>query len=136
MNMRINSAYAPIVLRFGLAFVFLWFGFSQLTDQAAWTGFVPDWITMFGITKTTFVVLNGFGEIFAGTLLVLGVFTQWVALLLALHLLAIVFDLGLDALGVRDTGLTMACFTLFLMEPDAWQLMPKWPKKTAPVPAA
>jgi hypothetical protein len=47
----------------------------------------------------------------------MGIWTRWAALLLALHLAVITFDIGLSAIGVRDFGLTVATLALvFLVE--------------------
>jgi len=103
------------VLRFGLAAVFLWFGFSQLMDSAAWIGWVPEWTSLFGITPNLIVLVNGTFEVIAGALLVAGFFVRPVALLLALHLVLITIEIGFNETGVRDFGLTMATFALALL---------------------
>ena len=36
--------YSPVILRFGLAIVFLWFGFSQLKNPEPWTGLLPGFL--------------------------------------------------------------------------------------------
>lgn len=107
------SAYAPVVLRLGLAAVYVWFGVSQLMDPAAWGGLVPGWATsLSGMDAPTFVRVNGVFEVVAATLLVLGVYVRVVAALLAGHLFVIAQSLGFNDIGVRDFGL--ACSTLAL----------------------
>jgi len=105
MNNILYQKYAPHLLRLGLVFVLAWFGSSQLFDPAPWTGLIPLWITNMGISATAFVYLNGSVEIVLAILLVFNIATRLVSLLVALHLLTIVFDVGLTGVGVRDIGL-------------------------------
>jgi uncharacterized membrane protein YphA (DoxX/SURF4 family) len=105
-----------IVLRLGLAAVFLWFGFSQVLESVNWVSWVPEWaVNLLHIPPAMIVLLNGSFEIIAGGLLALNILTRWVALLLALHLVVLVFDIGLTAIGVRDFGLMAATFALFFL---------------------
>lgn len=107
--------YSQLVLRVGLAFVFLWFGYAQVTGPDAWVGLIPAFITnLTGFSAHTFVLLNGSLEIIGGILLVFGFFTRIVAFLFFLHMISIVFGLGLTDIGVRDVGLASACLSLAL----------------------
>ncbi len=109
------KSYSPIILRIGLALVFLWFGFNQITDPTSWYGFVPDSVsTITGLTIARIVFLNGLFEIIAGTALAFGLFTRVAAGLLFLHILDIAFIVGLDSIGIRDLGLSVATFVIFL----------------------
>ncbi len=127
MNEMTLRAFAPVVLRFGLVFLFLWFGFSQLFDTTAWLPWVPGWATTF-VSAQTVVVLNGGFEVFAGALLALGLWVRWVALVRALHVLVIAIDIGLSGIGVRDFALAAATLALALGGPD-WLTLDK--QKTA-----
>lgn len=113
MNEQTLRAFAPVVLRFGLSFMFLWFGFSQLFDASSWLSWVPDWATVL-FSAHTVVLLNGGFEVLAGTFLALGLWVRPVALLLALHLFVIVVDIGLSGIGVRDFGLATSTLALAL----------------------
>jgi uncharacterized membrane protein YphA (DoxX/SURF4 family) len=113
------SKYGPVVARFGLALVFLWFGFTQVTGPESWTSLIPEFITnITHLSALTFVYINGGMEIILGILLILGIYTRISALILALHLLVITIDVGYNAIGIRDFGLTMATFSIFLNGPD------------------
>ena len=119
--MRSFSGYAPVVLRLGLAAVFFWFGFTQIFDQSGWTGLIPAWITsLTGMSAETIVLFNGIAEVIGAFLLACGFYTRIVAALLALHLLTIIFDVGLGAVGVRDAGLMFALISVALAEPDTY----------------
>lgn len=105
-----------LVLRYGLAAMFLWFGFSQLLDSVNWVGWVPEWaVNILGIPPAFIVLANGTFEVIAGALLAAGFFVRPVAVLLALHLAFITVEIGLTAIGVRDFGLTMATVALALL---------------------
>lgn len=106
-----------IILRLALAFVFLWFGFSQISDAAIWTSFVPDWATIIA-PAGTLVLLNGLLEIIAGSMLAFGLFSRYVSFLLGIHLFIIAVSFGLTAIGVRDIGLALATFALSFIGND------------------
>jgi|SRR5581483_2218511 len=109
------KSFSPVLLRIGLALIFLWFGTNQFTHTNDWLGFVPDSIANLShLSTTTLVHLNGAFEIIFGAALLLGIFTRFVSFLLALHLLDIMFIVGLNALGVRDFGLTIATFAVWM----------------------
>ncbi len=117
-----------LILRLSLAFVFLWFGFSQWSDAALWVSFVPAWMTNF-INAGTLVYLNGTFEIIAGIMLALGILPRLVAVLLGLHLLFISLSIGLtSATGVRDIGLALATISLSLIGTDPFVLFCKGDK--------
>lgn len=119
-----HQQYGVLILRMALAFVFLWFGFSQISDAALWVAFVPEWATGI-INAGALVYLNGIFEIIAGTLLALGIFPRYVALILGIHLLVISLSIGFTATGVRDLGIAVAAIALFLLGNDSWVLVPK-----------
>ena len=111
-----NERIGLMVLRLGLAIVFLWFGFSQLLDGINWVSWVPEWaVNLLHIPPAMIVLANGLFEVIAGALLALNIWTRWVALVLALHLLVITIEIGATAIGVRDFGLTAATFALSLL---------------------
>lgn len=112
MSMR-REEWGIMILRLGLAVLFLWFGFSQLLDGLNWVSWVPEWaVNLFSIPPAMIVLLNGAFEVVAGALLAFNILTRWVALALGLHLVVIVFDIGLTAIGFRDFAIMMATFAL------------------------
>lgn len=108
------------ILRYGLAAMFMWFGFSQLFDGVNWVSWVPEWAPMLlHIPPAMIVLANGLFEVVAGAFLAAGIFVRPVAVLLALHLAVITVEIGLTAIGVRDFGLTVATVALaFLYTPE------------------
>ena len=113
-----SNEWGILVLRLGLAMLFLWFGFSQLLDGLSWVSWVPEWaVNLLHIPPAMIVLLNGSFEVVAGSLLALNIWVRWAALLLALHLLVLIFEIGPTAIGVRDFAIMMATFAfVFLTE--------------------
>jgi uncharacterized membrane protein YphA (DoxX/SURF4 family) len=111
--------FAPIILRLGLAGVFIWFGTSQIFDQAAWTSFIPTWLAdLTGLSNIKLVLANGVFELVAGILLVFGVWVRPVAALLFLHMCGIVVTVGLDSIGVRDVAIASGLLSVALYGND------------------
>lgn len=117
------ARYAPVVLRFGLAFLFLWFGISQITSPDSWTVWVPAWgNSIFGLGPVKLVILNGWFEIAGGLLLALGLWTRAVALVLSLHLFFIAYEIGWNDIGIRDFALAVSTLAVSLFGPGKWSL--------------
>lgn len=127
--------YAPIVLRISVSLVFLWFGISQLINPESFLGYIPQWMYphgqqmmhqhpmqfMHNIPRPDvhFVLMaNGIFETIFGIMLLLGLFTRISALLLSLHLFFIAINLGYNDIAVRDIGLAIAAFSVFLNGKD------------------
>jgi uncharacterized membrane protein YphA (DoxX/SURF4 family) len=124
----LDRLYRPdiglLVLRYGLAAMFLWFGFSQLFDSVNWVSWVPGWaVELLHIPPAMIVLANGLFEVIAGALLAAGMFVRPVALLLAIHLAFITLEIGISAIGVRDFGLTISTLALALLYPAKAQAL-------------
>lgn len=113
--------YGPVVLRISISLVFLWFSISQFMAPDEWIGYLPDFLASTS-QPLFFIYANATVELVLGILLIIGFFTRVVALLLSIHLLSITIALGYNAIAVRDLGLTLATFSIFLNGPDAWCL--------------
>lgn len=117
------SSFAPMVLRFGMAALFLWFGIMQILDTQNWTGWVPAWAVSFsGLSPYEIVLLNGVFETVGGIALVIGLYVRVVAFALAVHLFLVAFDIGYTAIGVRDFCLACGTFATALYGSDQWSL--------------
>jgi uncharacterized membrane protein YphA (DoxX/SURF4 family) len=115
--------FAPIVLRIGIALVFLWFGVQQIINPSIWVGYIPESLVgIFSLSALKLVYLNGLFEIVFASALLLGYFTKFAALLLALHMLDITYVVGFDAVGVRDFGLAIATVAIFMFGVDRFSL--------------
>lgn len=115
MNMT-QGEMGLLLLRFGLAIVYLYFGFSQLVTPDRWVGVVPGWAGVSTLTPHTIVLMNGIFEIVFASLLIFGFWLRPVSFLLAAHLAVITIGMGFNATGVRDFGLTIATLAHGLME--------------------
>lgn len=118
-----TQRWAPVILRAGLAFLFLWFGFSQLADPSAWVSWVPAWAASLSwVSPTTLVFLNGGFEIILGLALAAGFYTRWAALLLSVHLFFIAYEIGYNDIGVRDFALALSTLALSAYGTDEYSL--------------
>jgi uncharacterized membrane protein YphA (DoxX/SURF4 family) len=114
--------YAPLVLRFGLAIVLLWFGFSQLKNPMMWTRLLPHFASSIA-SPVTLIYINGIFEILLATFLLLGYFTRTTSALATLHLCSIViFAVGYGSVGTRDFGLMIAALAIFFFGADDYSL--------------
>ncbi len=126
---NVLEKYAKPVLRIGMSLIFLYFGYQQLTNNASWQGFVPDFALILGLTAEKIVMFNSIFELSFGLLLLFGIYTRIVALLLSIHLFIISFSLGFSDLGIRDFGLAIATFVVFMNGKDGFTLYNKWKKQ-------
>ena len=124
MNLQLKTAeYAPSVLRFGLVFLFLWFGISQILNPNSWTAWVPEWGTsVLGLDAVKVVLINGWFETVGGIFLAIGFWTRWIALVLSLHHLFIAYEVGYNDIGVRDFTLAASSLALSFFGPDKYTL--------------
>lgn len=111
--------YSPSVLRIGMAAVILWFSLQQFLHTGSWTAYVPDSvISMTHLSAITLVYMNAVFELVFGLLLLFGWQTRIAALLLSVHLFNIMYVVGYGEIGVRDFGLAVATFVVFMNGPD------------------
>ena len=139
--------YAPVIVRYGVSFLFLWFGISQLLFPSDFLGWLPFWAhhhsgQMHGmdgmmhnfmhssnVTDYNLVLVNGIFETTFGLLLLLGLSTRLTALILAIHMLHITIIVGYNDVGVRDFVLTLAAVSVFLNGTDRFCMDKKIDKK-------
>jgi len=113
MNTERVRSFAPLVLRVGIGFVFLYFGWSGITEPEMWTGMVPAWTNAIA-SPEVLVRLHGMFELVGGLLLIAGLWTGIVSGLLFLNLLHTVFLLSSPQIIVRDVGILAGLLSLFL----------------------
>lgn len=102
-----NQQIPYIFFRTSLALVVLYFAIVQLMGPENWTLYIPDMVLNF-IDPVLLVLGNGIVELLLGLLLLVGIFTRWVAWLLAIHIFFIALTIGFNPTGVRDFGLAAA----------------------------
>jgi len=113
---------APIVVRIAISLVFLWFGLSQLITPQAFYGYIPAWDIISGFQVGTLVLINGIIDTILGVALLVGIFTRVAALVACLHLVGIILGLGYNDVAVRDFGLLLVTFSIFLHGTDSYCL--------------
>ncbi|MEK7614248.1 MAG: DoxX family membrane protein [Patescibacteria group bacterium] len=113
---------APIVVRIGVALVFVWFGLEQLTNVSDWTGWLPNYARSLPISPETLVYVNGVFETALGLLLLTGLYTRLAASLFALHMAHIITVVGYGEIGVRDFAIFMATLSTAFHGADGFSL--------------
>ncbi len=108
--------YAPLVLRIAIASVVLWFGWQQLAHPTNWVRLLPPWTGALPVSALTLIAINGWFEIIFGLALLVGFYTRFVAVILALHIFDIAYTLGYGPVAVRDFGLAVAALSIALGE--------------------
>lgn len=117
--MRDAKRYAELVLRLGLAVVFLIFGLDKFRGEANWIAYWTDWVpawlaTLLRGQVMAFIYALGIFETLVGLSFLTGYFLPWAALLASLFLLAVIIFSGIDEFTIRDIGLLGGTFSLFL----------------------
>ncbi|MBI2610334.1 DoxX family membrane protein [Candidatus Kaiserbacteria bacterium] len=101
-----------------------------MDDPNAWVSWVPEWPTaLFKIDAYSVVLLNGIFESILGMMLLLGLWTRWVALFLSLHLFFIAYEIGYNDIGVRDFTLAVATLSLALWGDDCFSILSLFRKR-------
>ncbi|MEK6867393.1 MAG: DoxX family membrane protein [Nanoarchaeota archaeon] len=120
---------APILLRTGVAVVFLIFGIDKFFHVNAWLAYIPPWAAQFiPMDLTLFMYIQGIIEVLLGFLLLIGFWSRTVSFICALHLAGIIVAVGYNEISVRDFGLFMATLALSLREQMKWSV-DGWMKK-------
>ena len=107
-----------LLLSAGLVLVFGFFGIDKFRNAYIWVGFLPAWMDGFlGYTKNVWISVIGAIEVILAVMLTIPVrrVRQAGALLMVLHLVGVLLQVGWNDIGVRDLGLlfmTVALFTL------------------------
>ena len=115
---------AQLVLRIGLAIVFLWFGIDKFIQPQYWLDawvpqFVQDIVARAGMTGRDFVHLTGIFEVLVGLSFATGYFLRYFAIAASVFLVSIFAVHGFNEVMVRDIGLLGGLIALVL-----------WPERT------
>jgi len=101
-----------------LAFVFGAFGIWKFASPILWIGWIPLWMEgLLGLTRDTWLQVIGAIEIILAVLLLIPHrrLRQIAAILMALHLVAVLTQTGWNDITVRDTALLLSTFALLLL---------------------
>ncbi len=107
------NKYAKLVLRAGIAFAFLWFGYQSFTNPAMFESLVPAWTGSI-LPALTLIKIHGIFEFIFGILLVVGWKTRLVSGLLLLALLGTISSLSYGPVMIRDIAIAICLFSVFL----------------------
>jgi len=107
-----NKNLTPLLLRAGLAIMFLYAAVSSFLDPREWIGFLPSVLTNIVQPELLLKVFSVY-ELFLATWLLSGVYVRYGALLCAATLAGIVVsNFSLFAISFRDIGLLFAALAL------------------------
>ncbi len=110
-----SKNYAPIVLRLGLAFVFLWFGINQLLSPNDFMGYLPEFLLNLSFASTL-VLINGVVDLLEGIFFAWGKYVKLTAAVAFVHLLVITISVGYNDIAIRDVGLLCSIAALYLWD--------------------
>jgi hypothetical protein len=113
-----KSNFASIVLRLGLAFVFLYAAVSSLRQPLVWGVYLPSFLTG-SISATLLIKIFAIYELGLAAWLIVGKRIHYAALLCTLTLAGIVIT-NIDQLTTtfRDVGLACMAAALFFLEQE------------------
>ena len=107
-----NKNLTPLLLRLGLATVFLYAAISSFLDPREWIGFLPPLLTEY-VDGELLLKFFSVYELLLAAWLLSGVYVRYVALLCAATLAGIVVsNFSLFAISFRDIGLMLAALAL------------------------
>lgn len=111
-----SGKVGPLLLRTGLAFVFVYAAVSSLMHPDQWVGWLPSFIQKMSSAETLLQIFS-IGELLLALALLAGWYTRYAALLAAAALLGIVIA-SPHALDVtfRDIGLMFMAVALASLE--------------------
>lgn len=114
--MQLFLAITPqLLLRAGLAIIFLYAAISSFTNPQDWVGYLPSFATKMVDSRLLLHIFSVY-EMLLAIFLLAGVFTRYVALLCAATLAGIVaFNSSLFAITFRDIALIFAALALARM---------------------
>lgn len=106
------------ILIAGLVFVFGWFGIDKFIHPLNWIGWMPLWMEgLFGMTRESWLSVIGSLETFlAAALLFPHRLVRKLAVTgMALHMIGILSQVGINDIFVRDVGIFAAACALFFL---------------------
>ncbi len=108
------SKVSNLILRFGLAFTYIFSGFDLMTSPASWSNFVPFWVkNLLPVDVLTFIQIQGGVEILLALAFISGFFLRPAAFISALEMVAILLLYGIDAVTFRDLAILGGSLAVF-----------------------
>lgn len=115
-----NENIGRLLLRAGIAFVFIWFGIDKFVHTDIWFAWIPAWLPV--ANNYLFMYALGAFETLLGTSLLLGAFTRACAAIAAIFFFVIILSFGLNEIMVRDAGLFFLTIALAFLGPGKWSI--------------
>lgn len=119
-----NKKYASLIIRLGLALVFLWFGIDKFIHTLNWIGWVPQWMqSLIPFSMNAFMYSQGVIETAIGVMLLIGFKVRVASLLASITIAGVLISLigtGQAEIMIRDAGLLAASLSLLLTGSSAW----------------
>lgn len=112
-----STGIARTALIIALGGVFLFFGIDKFIHPILWIGWIPPWLDGFIFAKSTWLMIIGGTEAALGAALILSprAIRRVICLLIILHLLMILSQVGINDVGVRDAGLLLSAVALWFL---------------------
>jgi len=119
-----RSAWPRLLLRFGLAVIFLYAAISGFTNPQDWVGYLPNILTQHIDSEILLHFFSAY-ELLLAAWLLSGVYVRYAALLCAATLVGIIAsNFSLFAITFRDIALVFAALALAAM-PQEQQATPQ-----------
>ena len=105
------AAHNGFIMRISLAFVFLWFGVSEIIDPINWVSYLPAFVSSLGIDSNFLVQIHGILLVIISFCLIFKLYLRYAAFLAVLIIMQITFGLLLiskfeiNEIVVRDIGI-------------------------------
>ena len=105
------ASHNGFIMRIFLAFVFLWFGVSEIVDPTNWVSYMPAFISDLGMDGNFLVQIHGILLVIVSFCLIFKLFLRYTGLLAVLVMFQIIFGLLLfskfeiNEIVVRDIGI-------------------------------
>ncbi len=110
-----NNQKALLLLRLGLAFVFLYAAIASFFYPDNWVWFIPNWMQKI-VPGRPMLLMHGIFELILGLWLVSGKWVYYAAIVAALDLVAIVLpNITVMDVVFRDIGLITSAVALALL---------------------
>ncbi len=113
---RTNTARTILIL--GLSFVFIYFGIDKFANAVLWIGWIPPWMDgLFGLPSSLWLSVIGSIEIVLGLALLapVKILRQTASILMSLHLIGVLTQVGWNDVGVRDIGLLSMSISIWFL---------------------
>lgn len=114
------ASHNGFIMRVFLAFVFVWFGISEISNPVYFSGYIPSSVSNLGLDENLLIQIHGVFLVFLSFCLIFKFYLRFTGLLAILVLLQIIFGLLLiskfeiNEIIVRDIGVLGLAIAVWL----------------------